>query len=112
MYTRVVRLATQKDVTDVVADRLLARIVELQQTQPLVHLCLTGGDAANHLYERFADLAADAEVDASRLQLWWGDERFLPSTDPERNSLQAITRLARTVSISSADTPWFTRPSG
>ena len=104
MFTRVVRLDDEWDVPELVAVRLLERIIDLQAHQPIVHLCLTGGDAANHLYERFADLAADAEVDASRLQLWWGDERFLPSTDPERNSLQAITRLARTVSISSADT--------
>ena len=33
-----------------------------------------------------------------------GDERFVPATDPERNSQQAISRLARTVSIKSADT--------
>ncbi|HOA26557.1 MAG: 6-phosphogluconolactonase [Propionibacteriaceae bacterium] len=104
MYTRVVRLATQKDVTDVVADRLLARIVELQQTQPLVHLCLTGGDAANAMYERLAELAEGSDLDAAKLQLWWGDERFLPATDPGRNSLQAISRLARTVSINSAHT--------
>lgn len=104
MFTRVVRLDDEPQVADLVATRLLERIVDLQSRQPVVHLCLTGGDAANRMYERFAELAADSELDASRLQLWWGDERFLPATDPERNSLQAFTRLARTVSISAANT--------
>ncbi|HMQ65898.1 MAG TPA: 6-phosphogluconolactonase [Arachnia sp.] len=104
MYTRVVRLATEAEVADVVAVRLLARIVELQRSQPLVHLCLTGGDAANAMYERFAELADGSDLDAAKLQLWWGDERFLPATDPGRNSLQAISRIARTVSINSAHT--------
>ncbi|MBK7820802.1 MAG: 6-phosphogluconolactonase [Tessaracoccus sp.] len=104
MYTRVVRLATEAEVADVVAARLLGHIVELQQTQQMVHLCLTGGDAANTMYERFAELAEGSGLDPAKLQLWWGDERFLPATDPGRNSLQAISRLARTVSINSAHT--------
>ncbi len=104
MYTRVVRLDDALDVSIVVATRLLDRLIELQRSQPIVHLCLTGGDAANAMYEIFADLAKDSELDASKLQLWWGDERFVPATDPARNSLQAVSRLARTVSIKSADT--------
>lgn len=104
MFTRVVRLEDATDVSTVVAARLLERLIELQSTQPVVHLCLTGGDAANAMYEIFADLADGSELDASKLQLWWGDERFVPATDPARNSLQAVTRLARTVAIKSADT--------
>ena len=104
MHTRVVRLADASEVSQLVAERLLARLLELQQRQPIVHLCLTGGNAANEMYERFATLAEDSELDATKLQLWWGDERFVPATDPDRNSQQAVTRLARTISIRSADT--------
>ena len=103
MYRRVVRLADPEEVADVVARRLLDRIVELQERRGIVHVCLTGGRTANKMYERFADLVPDSELDASKLQLWWGDERFIPATDPDRNSLQAVTRLARTVQIKSAD---------
>lgn len=104
MYTRVVRLEDAGDVSRVVASRLLARMIELQRSQDMVHLCLTGGNAANAMYEELADLADGSELDATKLQLWWGDERFVPATDPQRNSQQAISRLARTVSIRSADT--------
>ena len=31
--------------------------------------------------------------DWSRVHLWWGDERFLPAGDPERNEVQARTAL-------------------
>ena len=101
MFTRVVRMPEADEVSNRVAQRLLDRLIELQDVQPIVHVCLTGGNAANAMYERFAELAEGSELDAAKLQLWWGDERFLPATDPDRNSLQAISRLARTVSISS-----------
>lgn len=104
MYTRVVRLPTPEHVSDVVAHRLLQRLIDLQGSQPIVHVCLTGGNAANAMYETFARLTENSELDASKLQLWWGDERFLPATDPDRNSLQAVSLLARTVSFKSADT--------
>ena len=104
MFTRVVRLEDAADVSRVVAERLLARMIDLQGKQDTVHICLTGGNAANAVYEELATLVEGSELDASRLQLWWGDERFVPATDPERNSQQAISRLARTVSIKSADT--------
>lgn len=104
MFTRVVRLSDARDVSRLVAERLLARLIELQRTQDLVHICLTGGDAANAMYEEFAELADGSKLDAAKLQLWWGDERFVPASDPQRNSQQAISRLARTVSIKAADT--------
>ena len=103
MVRRVIRPGDAADVVDVVAHRLLERIVRLQQERGMVHVCLTGGSTANRLYERFAELAEGSQLDASQLQLWWGDERFVPATDPDRNSLQAISRLARTISIKSAD---------
>ncbi|MDO5677460.1 MAG: 6-phosphogluconolactonase [Propionibacteriaceae bacterium] len=104
MYTRIVRLDEPLDVSNVVAARLLARMIELQRSQDMVHICLTGGNAANAMYEELATLAENSELDASKLQLWWGDERFVPASDPERNSQQAVSRLARTVSIKAADT--------
>lgn len=103
MYRRIVRLADADEVADVVARRLLRRVVDLQEKRGVVHVCLTGGRTANKMYERFADLVPESELDASKLQLWWGDERFIPATDAERNSLQAVSRLARTVAIKSAD---------
>lgn len=102
MYTRVVRMPLAADVAELAAERLLARILELQVDQDRVDVCLTGGATANLLYERFAELAAESDLDATKLHLWWSDERFVAATDPQRNSLQAVERLARTIPINSA----------
>lgn len=103
-FQRVARLNDAAELADVVAHRFLDRIVALQATQDVVHVCLTGGTTANLMYERFADLVPGSGLDVPRLQLWWTDERFVPATDPDRNSLQAVTRLARTLEINSATT--------
>lgn len=102
MIRRVVRLADQLEVADLVARRLLDRVISVQNAKGQVHLCLTGGDTANLMYERFAALAPESELDPSCLELWWGDERFLPAAHEDRNSLQAFSRLARTISLTSA----------
>ncbi len=102
MRTRVVRLSTPSTVATLAATRFLARLVELQKERDEVHACLTGGSTADLVYEKFAELAAEAPLDLSRLHLWWGDERFVPATDPDRNSLQALSRLGRTLSVQTA----------
>lgn len=101
MFTRIVRLATPRDVADVVAQRFLTRVTELLNAQDETNVCLTGGGTADLVYERFAELAP-ASLDLTRLHLWWGDERFVAATDPDRNSLQAISRLGRAQPIQSA----------
>ncbi len=101
MFTRIVRLASPQDVADVVAQRFLTRVTELLKEQDEANVCLTGGGTADLVYERFAELAP-AALDLKRLHLWWGDERFVAATDPDRNSLQAISRLGRALPIQSA----------
>lgn len=101
-FRRVVRLPQAADVADLVAERLLELILDLQTKKDSVHVCLTGGQTANLVYERFAELAATSELDARKLHLWWTDECFVAATDPARYSLQAIERLARTIPINSS----------
>ena len=102
---RVLRWATGADLTEGVAERLMTRLVELQaSTEGSVHLCLTGGRIANRMYEAFADLVEGSELDATRIELWWGDERFVPTEDPDRNAGHALAILARTLPVSPART--------
>lgn len=104
MYTRVMRLADANMVAEVGAARLLRTLISLQNVKPMVNLCLTGGRVANLMYASFAEMAAGSALDPARLALWWGDERYVPSTHPERNSQQALSLLARTIPIASANT--------
>ena len=76
-----------------VAARLLTRVLDVQSVRAPVHVVLTGGTVG------IASLAAVAAsplvpaVDWSGVHLWWGDERFLPDGDPDRNETQAREAL-------------------
>ena len=90
------RYATSADLTDATAERLMRHLVALQASQDgPVRLCLTGGRIANRIYEVFADLADDYALDQSRVEIWWGDERFVPTEDPARHAGHTLAILAR-----------------
>lgn len=99
------RWATGADLTEGIAERLMARLVERQATTDgPVHLCLTGGRIANRIYEAFANLVEDSDLDPSRIELWWSDERFVPTEHPDRNAGHTLAILARTLPVTSAHT--------
>lgn len=68
------------------AGRLLTRLVELQRERGTAELCLTGGRIANRIYARVAELVTGSDLDTAGVDLWWGDERFVPTGDPDRNA--------------------------
>ena len=72
-----------------VAGRLITAIVDAQSTGGIAQVVLTGGRVAAKVYGAVAESPARVEVDWRRVEFWWGDERFLPSGDPERNETQA-----------------------
>lgn len=61
--------------------------------QEPIHLVLTGGTIGVRALAEIPTIGTFAKVDWSRVHLWWGDERFLPSGDPERNETQARAAL-------------------
>ncbi len=76
-----------------VAARLLTRLVDLQSTGRVPSLVLTGGGIAGQTHQAVASAAARDAVEWQRVQLWWGDERFVPPGDPDRNEVQARAEL-------------------
>ena len=82
------------DVAEALATRLMARLVEIQRHQRTPQLALTGGRIATKAYERLAAEGANSAVDWSRVEFWWGDERFVPADDADRNAKQALDLLA------------------
>ncbi|MFC4497311.1 6-phosphogluconolactonase [Streptomyces ovatisporus] len=71
------------------AAALAGRIAEAQRARGTASVVLTGGRNGNALLAALAAPGVRDSVDFSRLELWWGDERFLPEGDPERNVTQA-----------------------
>ncbi|WP_030909106.1 6-phosphogluconolactonase [Streptomyces sp. NRRL F-5126] len=81
------------------AARLITRIVDAQASRGTASIVLTGGRNGNGLLAALASSPARDAVDWSRLELWWGDERFLPEGDPERNVTQARHALLDAVPL-------------
>jgi 6-phosphogluconolactonase len=48
-------------------------------------LLLSGGKTPEAIYSSLADPAMQSKIDWSRVHLFWGDERFVPSDHPESN---------------------------
>ncbi len=77
-----------------IADRLVQRIGALQSDPDHdVQLSLTGGGIATATYRRLADIGSRSGVDWSRVDLWWGDERFVRSDSDDRNDKAALAAL-------------------
>ena len=72
-----------------VAERLVQRLVDLQSDGRTPSLVLTGGSIAEKLHRAVLDVPAQTDVDWARVEVWFGDERFVPADDPDRNALQA-----------------------
>ncbi len=57
------------------------------------HLALTGGSTAIILYRAIATAPFRDRVDWHRVDLWWGDDRFVPFDHPDSNVLLAQETL-------------------
>ncbi|WP_432120259.1 6-phosphogluconolactonase [Streptomyces sp. S1] len=84
------------------AARLITRIVDAQASRGSASVVLTGGRNGNGLLAALGSAPARDAVDWSRLDLWWGDERYLPDGDPERNVTQAREALLDRVPLDPA----------
>lgn len=82
-----------------VAARLVTQLVDVQAATGSASVVLTGGGIGIAiLRELYASPARDA-VDWPRLDVWWGDERYLTSGDPARNDTQAMAALLAAVPV-------------
>ncbi len=104
MSARVLRFHSPEELAEGAARQLLARLVEVQRSRGEANLCLTGGRVANSIYQSFAGQVEGSELDPSQLHLWWGDDHYVGLTDPDRNAIQSLSILARTLHLSRAQT--------
>ena len=75
------------------AARLVTRLVDAQASRGSASVVVTGGSVGTGVLAALAAAPARDAVDWSRVDVWWGDERFVPSGDPERNETQARAAL-------------------
>lgn len=72
----------------VTAGRLLTALLDAIAARGVAHVALTGGTMGSAVIAGLAEHPAADAVDWSLVHVWWGDERFLPAGDPERNDTQ------------------------
>jgi 6-phosphogluconolactonase len=87
---------------DAVAARLVTRLVDAQSARASASAVLTGGGMGTAVLQSLRDNPARDAVDWRRLDVWWGDERFLPAGDPERNETGARAALLDHVDLDPA----------
>ena len=75
------------------AARLVTRLVDVCAARSHASLVLTGGGIGTRVLTELAAAPARDAVDWRHVDIWWGDERFLPAGDPERNETGARKAL-------------------
>lgn len=76
-----------------VAARLVTRLVDAQAARGLAHVVLTGGRIGTAVLAELAKAPARDAIDWAHLHVWWGDERFVPTGDSDRNDVGAQQAL-------------------
>lgn len=87
---------------EAVAARLTTRLIDAQAARGFASVVLTGGRIADAVHRAVRDGRARDAVDWSRVDVWWGDERFLPAGHPDRNETQARDALLSAVPLDPA----------
>ena len=85
-----------------VAAALVARLAAAQAVHGTASVVLTGGGVGIALLEHVAGLAAEPireTVDWEDVEVWWGDERFVPADSDERNEKAARDALLSRVGV-------------
>ena len=93
----VLRYLDAQGLVDAARTRFVDVVVAAQAERGVASVVLTGGGTGIALLEA---LRADSgAIDWSRVDIYFGDERFLPSGDPERNEVQASDALLKHVDV-------------
>ncbi|HTW19690.1 MAG TPA: 6-phosphogluconolactonase [Mycobacteriales bacterium] len=85
-----------------VAARIITAVVDAQAARGEASIVLTGGGIGGATLRELAGSPARFAIDWPRLNVWWGDERYLPRGHPDRNETQARDALLDQVDLTAA----------
>lgn len=91
----IVRVADQDGVIDAAAERFARSVSAAIARRGRARVVLTGGSAGIGVLTALRS----ADLDWSAVEFYWGDERFLPAGDAERNEVQAQEALLAHVPV-------------
>jgi 6-phosphogluconolactonase len=81
--------ASPDELATAVAGAFLRLLTVRQGTGDIPQVALTGGTIAEKIHREIARLASTSDVDWSRVDFFWGDERFVAADSDERNAKEA-----------------------
>lgn len=84
------------------AARLITTVADAQAARGVASVVLTGGRTGIGVLEQVRLSPARDAVDWQRVNVYWGDERFLPDSHPDRNETQAREALLDHVGVDPA----------
>ena len=87
------RSDSAEELADLVAGTLVRTLADVQRQGRVPSVALTGGTIADAIHRTLAQSPDAALVDWSRVDVWFGDERFVPADDPDRNARQAAEAM-------------------
>lgn len=81
----IVVLADATAVSHAAAERIADALAGAIAARGVAHWATTGGSTPGPIYEALVRPPLRDRVDWGRVSLWWGDERFVPRSDPASN---------------------------
>jgi 6-phosphogluconolactonase len=96
---RAVVANSRAELAELVADKFVVRVRKCVKRQGVAHVVLTGGSVARDVHRAIAAHPHRASVDWSAVHFWWGDERYLPAGDSERNDQQATEDMLDALAV-------------
>jgi 6-phosphogluconolactonase len=86
-------------VADTVGARFLEVLTSALAAGRVAHVCLTGGSMGGAVLTAARGLSGFDGIDWSRVHFWWGDDRFVPASDPERNENESREALLGLIDV-------------
>lgn len=77
----------------------LDRLAAAQAAGRIPHVVLTGGSVAVPFHREVARTAPASGVDMTRVEWWWGDERFVPAGSDERNCRSGLDDMLHPLGV-------------
>ena len=95
-----------------VAARLITGLTDAFAARGGASVVLTGGGIGTKVLAELAAAPARDAIDWPHLDIWWGDERFVPAGDPDRNETGARAALLDHVGVDPARVRAMPGPDG
>jgi 6-phosphogluconolactonase len=95
------KYSDKAELVTAVGDRLIGAITDAIAARGRALIVLTGGGTGIGLLEHVRDNGGG--IDWSKVRLFWGDERYVPESDDERNEKQAREALLDHIDIPAAN---------